>query len=92
MSNVAFLLVAVGASVVGSIVLWLRTRKPTTVGSSIDSFAREMRALAPDHPIVDTTEPVAGFRALSTREIEALPADPPVDDADRADTGADEER
>jgi len=83
-SNLAFLLVAVGVSVVGSIVLWLRTRKPTTVGSSIDSFAREMRALAPDHPIGEATEPVAGFRPLSTREIKVLPADPSPADADDA--------
>ena len=48
MSGVAFLGLAVVVSVVGSVVLWLRTRKPTTLGSSIDSFEREMRALAPE--------------------------------------------
>ena len=48
MSNLLFLLAALGISVLGSIVLWLRARKPVTLESSVDSFAREMRALAPD--------------------------------------------
>ena len=47
-SNMVFLLLAVAISVIGSTALWLRSRKPTGVGSSIDSFAREMQALAPD--------------------------------------------
>ena len=48
MSNAAFLLIAVGVSIVASMLLWLRTRKPTTFMSSIDSFQREMAALARD--------------------------------------------
>lgn len=44
--SVAFLVVAVLASVVGSFVLWLRHRQPTTFTSSIDEFQREMQALA----------------------------------------------
>jgi hypothetical protein len=47
-SNLLFLVAAAGISVLGSIVLWLRARKPVTLESSVDSFAREMRALAPD--------------------------------------------
>lgn len=45
-SSVAFLVVAVGASIVGSMLIWLRHRKPTTFMSSIDEFQREMQALA----------------------------------------------
>jgi hypothetical protein len=46
----AFLLVVVVLSVLGSAILVLRQRKPTGVHDSIDSFRREMDALAPpDH-------------------------------------------
>jgi hypothetical protein len=44
---VAFLLVAVVLSAVGSAILLLRQRKPTGVSNSVDSFRREMDALAP---------------------------------------------
>lgn len=52
-SAVAFLLVAVAVSVLGSIVLWLRHRKPTGFSSSIDEFQREMAALAREPEIAD---------------------------------------
>jgi hypothetical protein len=45
-SNAVFLLAAVGASVLGSVVLWLRHRTPRDTMSSIDAFQREMHALA----------------------------------------------
>ena len=45
MNNAVFLLAAVGASVIGSIVLWLRQRTPRDSMSSIDDFRREMQAL-----------------------------------------------
>jgi hypothetical protein len=44
---IAFLLVAVVLSGLGFAVLLLRQRKPTGVHNSIDSFRREMDALAP---------------------------------------------
>ena len=47
MGAVAFLLVVVVLSALGSAVLVLRQRKPTGVHNSIDSFRREMDALAP---------------------------------------------
>lgn len=47
-ANLAFLLVAIGASILGSLYLWLRTRKPQTFMSSIETFQREMGALARD--------------------------------------------
>lgn len=48
MSSIAFLFVAVVLSVVGCSLLLLRHRKPTSLEDGIDSFRREMRALAPD--------------------------------------------
>lgn len=48
MSNAAFLLIAIAVSIVGSMFLWLRTRKPQTFMSSIDNFQQEMAALARD--------------------------------------------
>ncbi|MEY2433414.1 MAG: hypothetical protein QOC92_3139 [Acidimicrobiaceae bacterium] len=47
MSPIAFLLVALVISLLGSMVLWLRARKPTSLRSSIDTFKREMDALSP---------------------------------------------
>ena len=48
MGNVAFLLIVVVISGIGSLYVWLRQRKPTTFTSSIDQFQREMAALARD--------------------------------------------
>jgi hypothetical protein len=44
---VAFLMIAVVISVVGSTVLYLRSRTPSSLESGIDNFRREMQALAP---------------------------------------------
>lgn len=49
MSNLAYLLIAVGFSVVVSLIVWAsRYRKPKTFMSSIDDFQREMGALGGD--------------------------------------------
>lgn len=48
MSNLVYLLVAVGLSAVGCFVLWYRHRKPRSLEASIDEFDRGLRALAPD--------------------------------------------
>ncbi len=48
MNNAAFLLVAIGFSVVVSLAIWAFNRKPKTFMSSIDDFEREMRALGRD--------------------------------------------
>ena len=45
MSGVAFLLIVVVVALVGSLVVWLRHRKPTHFMSSVDDFQREMDAL-----------------------------------------------
>lgn len=47
MGAVAFLLVAVVLSAIGSVILLVRQRQPTGLNNSIDSFRREMDALAP---------------------------------------------
>jgi hypothetical protein len=48
---VAFLMIAVVISVVGSAVLYLRSRTPSSLEAGIDNFRREMQALAPrDEP------------------------------------------
>ena len=47
MGAVAFLMIAVVLSVVGSTVLSLRSRTPSSLDSGIENFRREMQALAP---------------------------------------------
>jgi hypothetical protein len=54
MQNLIYLLVALGLSVVLSVVVWLAQRKPKTFMSSIDDFRREMDALARDPADADT--------------------------------------
>jgi hypothetical protein len=72
MGNLVFLVGAIALSVVGSVVLWLRHREPTSFMSSIDDFSREMTALsgerpsgepAPGRPSVGPLRPAAGRRA-----------------------------
>jgi hypothetical protein len=43
-----YVLVAAGLSLVGSIILVMRARKPRSMESGIREFSRELRALAPD--------------------------------------------
>jgi hypothetical protein len=47
MSGLAFLLIALALSILGSLILWARARKPGSLDHGIDSFTREMQALAP---------------------------------------------
>jgi len=47
MSALVFLLIVVVVSAVGSLILWLQHRSPSTLESGIEAFQREMRALAP---------------------------------------------
>ncbi len=47
-TNAAFVLIAIGLSVLVSLVIWLASRKPQTFMSSIDDFEREMKALGRD--------------------------------------------
>lgn len=47
MNALAFLLIVIVVSALGSLVVWLRHRSPTTLESGIEAFQREMEALAP---------------------------------------------
>lgn len=48
MSNLLYLLAAVGISVIGSVALWFRHRKPRSMEFGVDEFQRELKALAPE--------------------------------------------
>jgi hypothetical protein len=48
MDNLAYLLIAIGLSVVGSLVLWYRHSRPKSLEAGIDEFDRGLMALAPD--------------------------------------------
>ena len=50
MTNLVYLGIAVVLSLMGSLVLWLRHRKPRSMEAHMDAFSRELRALAPDDP------------------------------------------
>jgi hypothetical protein len=47
MSAIVFLLIVVVVCAIGGVVLWLQHREPNTLESGLDSFRREMDALAP---------------------------------------------
>ena len=48
MSGIAFLLIAIGLSIVGSLAIWFFSRTPTSWDSGIDEFSKNMDALKPD--------------------------------------------
>ncbi len=48
MSPAGFLLLALGISIAGSLLLWARNHKPGGIDSSIDDFRRELAALSPE--------------------------------------------
>ena len=50
MSALLFLGIAVFLSLVGCLVLWLRSRQPRSMDAHIRDFARELEALAPESP------------------------------------------
>lgn len=47
MSNLLYLGLAIGLSIIGSLILWYRHRKPRSIESGIEDFSRELRALSP---------------------------------------------
>jgi hypothetical protein len=63
MTGLIFLVVALGLSVAGSCILWLRYRKPTSISHAIDSFQKEMQALAPHPPAPDDPPGRRGTRS-----------------------------
>ena len=46
--GLAFLLIAVLVSGIGTLVLWMRNRGSTSLDNGVEEFQREMRALSPD--------------------------------------------
>lgn len=46
--GLAFLLIAVLVSVIGTLIIWMRSRGSTSVDHGVEEFQREMRALSPD--------------------------------------------
>jgi hypothetical protein len=85
MSNAAFVLIAIGLSVVVSVLIWLVNRKPQTFMSSIDDFEREMKALGRDGS--------TGGSARHRRRTTSPPSEQAVrlDGAEPSDAGASEE-
>lgn len=47
MSNLAYLGLAVGLSVIGLVGLWLARRRPRSMQAGMEAFSRELQALAP---------------------------------------------
>ena len=48
MSNLVYLLIVIGLSVAGTVVLWYRHSKPKSLEAGIDEFDRGLKALAPE--------------------------------------------
>ncbi|MEY2567706.1 MAG: hypothetical protein QOE35_2235 [Actinomycetota bacterium] len=48
MSNLLYVVIALGLSAVGSLILWYRHRRPRSMEAGIDEFSRELKALAPE--------------------------------------------
>lgn len=57
MSALVFLGIAVGLSLAGCLVLWLRSRQPGSMEAHIRDFERELDALAPGSPTDRTRRP-----------------------------------
>ena len=64
MSNLLYLVLAIVISLVGSLILWMRTRQPKSMDSGIEQFSRELKALAPDTELPDSR----GRRSTTTRD------------------------
>jgi len=52
-SNLIYLLLAVTLSIIGSLILWYRHRRPRSMEEGIAEFNRELRALSPERDDVD---------------------------------------
>ena len=69
MSALAYLGIAVGLSVLGLLVLSLARRRPRSMQSGMETFSRELRALAP----LDTT---AARREAHVEHVQPAPLRP----------------
>ncbi|MEX1217327.1 MAG: hypothetical protein WEA11_02260 [Acidimicrobiales bacterium] len=68
-SGVGFLLIAVVVSLVGSLIVWLRSRKPTHFMSSVDDFQREMDALSTPPAPSTPPRPVRNVQDADNRRL-----------------------
>lgn len=68
-SGVGFLLIAVAVSLVGSLIVLLRHRKPTHFMSSVDEFQREMEALSTPPVPSSPPRPVRGVQEAEKRRL-----------------------
>jgi uncharacterized membrane protein YccC len=50
MTNLLYVGIAIGLSVLAILILWYRNRKPKSLEAGIEEFQRELRALAPGAP------------------------------------------
>ena len=50
MKNLLYLGIAVVISLIGCLILWVRTRRPRSMEHSMKEFSKELGALAPDAP------------------------------------------
>ena len=57
MENLLYLLAAIVLSIVVSVIIVVRNRKPTSMEAGIEAFNRELRALAPDKRPATGTRP-----------------------------------
>ena len=60
MTNLLYLGIAILLSLVGSFVLWLRSRQPRSMEAGMREFARELQALAPQPPDYDERQRRSG--------------------------------
>jgi hypothetical protein len=66
LGNLIFLVGAIALSIVGSVLLWLRYRQPTSFMSSIDDFQAEMTALSAERPAPGVTPTAARLRPAAS--------------------------
>ncbi len=62
MKNLLYLGIAVVISLVGCLILWIRTRRPRSMEHSMKEFSKELGALAPERP---APPPPSGSRGRS---------------------------
>lgn len=55
--GLAFLLIAVVVSGIGTFFLWIRNRDATSLDHGVEEFQREMKALSPDNQPDDRRRP-----------------------------------
>ncbi len=69
MSALVFLGIALGLSLIGFFVLWMRNRPPRSVDAHIRAFARELEALAPEAapPTAPDPRPATTWKAPPPR-------------------------